>query len=88
MTPVGFFVVFDDQSGCCAPMTLCAECEGALEYAGPQDVMATFATRALARRAINISKCYAKLRKTQGKIHNSDFLEQCKHLRIAPLGMV
>lgn len=88
MTPIGFIVVYDDESGVCSVMTSCPDCEGALEYAGPKDTVVVFPTRQLARRAIGISFCYAQLQKAQGKPHNSDFLEFRRHLRITPCGMV
>jgi len=87
MTPLGFIVVYDDDSGCYASMTWCPDCEGALEYAGPKDDVIVFPTRALARRAIDISSCYARLLKAQGKVHNTDFLEHRRHLGIRPCMM-
>ena len=77
-------VMFDDQMGVCAPMGWDTDCDGALCYAGSPVV---FPNRAAARKAINVSRAFARLERAQGRRHNSDFLEAIKHVKIVPVVM-
>lgn len=73
-------VVYDDGASICCPMTADFSCEGALCCGlGP---VVLFPDRKQARRAIQISKTFARLCELQGKIANTDFLGDPKHIKI------
>jgi len=68
----------------CWPLRWDSDCEGALCNGGNRHV-ALFENRADARTAITISRKFAELQKSQGKVHNSDFLNpDIKHVKIMP----
>ena len=77
-------VVFDDGQCLYVPMGWDTDCDGALCCVGDAVV---FPDRTAARRAINISTAYAKLRKSQGLPWNEDFIETIRHVKIAPVVM-
>lgn len=80
-----YMVVFDDEQGLILPMTMDADCRGALCAWGRGDTVALFRDRKEARTAINISAKFAALCKAQGTPANDDFLPPCrKFLRIVP----
>ena len=58
------------------------ECEGALELCDPPVV---FPDRQSARRAVEISKAFAKLMKAQGNPYNEDFIDSPTRIRIVPV---
>lgn len=79
-----FIVVYDDQCGVCVPFGLDDSCEGAIESnsCGP---VALFATRAEARKAVNISTAAAKLAIAQGKPANTDFTDGRHNVKVIPV---
>lgn len=77
-----FIVVWDDECGCCYPMGVDDECEGAICAVGESEAVAVFGTRQAARKAIVISRLFAQLKNAQGKPHNAEFVEGSKCLRI------
>ena len=80
----GFIVIYDDGMGLSMPYAWDCECEGAIEpnISAP---VAMFATRAEARKAIAISRNFARLCLSQGKPAVTDFIEFAKHIHIVPL---
>ncbi|MEM6911072.1 MAG: hypothetical protein AAF555_05760 [Verrucomicrobiota bacterium] len=80
-----FVVLYDDKGGLQCPMMWDADCEGALTAWWHPNPIATFPSRADARKAITISTKYAQLVKAQGKPENTDFTEFKKHLRVEEL---
>ena len=77
-----FIVIFDDQMGMCFPYGWDDACEGAI--ATSSEGVALFETRKLARDAINISTCFARLAKSQGKVFNEEFIDSRTLIRIVP----
>ena len=77
-----YIIVFDDGDALCIPMSHDKDCEGAVCTMYGKSI-ALFDSRKDARTAINISKCYARLLKTQGKPFNEDFLPPAsKHVKV------
>lgn len=80
----GYIVMYDDNDeGYVMPMGDDPDCEGAIQLIGP--AASVFATRADARKAIEISVRKARLDEAQGKPVNTDFTAGRKHLRVVPL---
>lgn len=80
-----FVVLYDDGGGLQCPMMWDAECEGALTAWCHPNPIATFRSKAEARKAITISTRYAQLVKAQGNHENTDFTEFKKHLCVGEL---
>ncbi len=81
-----FMVLFDDQMGLVIPMGLDPDCEGAIR--GDTNKPVVFDTKEQAKKAICISKCFARLQKEQGKVYNSDFIECASLIRIVKVGLI
>lgn len=75
-------VVFDDEQGLCVPFGFSQECDGAFEAACGNTPVAVFPGRAAARKAITISKRYAKLIEAQGGPVNMDFTTDAASIKI------
>ena len=76
-----WIVFWDDGLGACWPMGRDEDCEGALCATLSGKVM-MFRSRAAARKAIKVSKAYAKLRQAQGLPANYDFLDKNSNVKI------
>ena len=77
-------VVWDDEMGMCVPMGWDADCAGAICACNRH--VAVFASRAEARRAIDISSKFAALCRAQGRPANDDFMGDArKNLRVVML---
>jgi len=79
-----FIVCFDDSMGACWPMARDPDCDGAQCALHTGGKIATFSTRAAARKAIKVSTAWAKLCKAQGKPANEDFLDCIANVKIVP----
>ncbi len=77
-----YIVLYDDQMGVCWPMGPDDGCDGAI-CAMQSGKVATFSSRAAARKAIQVSAAYAKLLKAQGKPANEDFLSSISNIKVA-----
>jgi hypothetical protein len=75
-------VLWDDGGGLSWPMGWDPDCDGALCPAHEKKPVVVFETLALAKAAIKISEHWNRLLQSQGKPHNSDFIEGKANLRI------
>lgn len=85
-TASSVIVVYDDDMGACFAMGLDDACEGAISCS--TGTVAVFANRKQARKAIAISKAFAKLCELQGGIVNTDFTDGIKFVKVVPLHFV
>lgn len=81
----GYIVIYDDDQGLTVPFGWDSECDGALCAVGGRGQVALFGDRKAASNAIAISTHWSKLQRARGLVHNNDFTDGAKHIRIVSL---
>lgn len=85
---VMFIIIYADNDQLTCPLQWDADCEGAVHcWMGGKEPVAVFKDRKAARKAIEISVAWNRLKAAQDENANDDFTNPAlrKHLRIVPL---
>jgi len=82
MSDKTFIVVYDDEQSLCIPYAWDEDCKGALVAICGKQNAACFNSRKAARKAINISTAFARLKKTQGESVCDDFISEKHNVRV------
>lgn len=78
-----FWIVVFDNGEFCVPFGNDPDCAGAL--CSDPKAPAVFNSNAAARRAIQISKLFAKIQALRGEPVNTDFTEHLRYVFVVPL---